>query len=179
MKLVRFLDFLGLVFYHSFNMKLSKILNLLPHSNVLAHCDIPCGIYDPHNAQLAAHTIIRMTDFLGKVKADDGIIKAGHDMVRVTRVKEHHSDILEKELTTLENDYFKEEHYKEYENLGKLFSDANILGAKARQGIDLESANELLETVMQIAEIFYKSKNVEFVRVKSVYPTELQIVVQK
>lgn len=143
-----------------------------------AHCDIPCGIYDVHNAQLAAHTIIRMTDLLGQIKREDEL-KAEHDVARVANVKENHSDILEKELMTLENDYFKEEHYKKYENLGKFFSEANILGAKARQGIEPETAKELLEKVMQIAEIFYKSKNVEFVRVKSVYPTELEIVVQK
>ena len=43
----------------------------------------------------------------------------------------------------------------------------------------MDSAKELLETVMQIAEIFYKSKGLESARVKAPYPTGLDIVVQK
>lgn len=156
----------------------AKLLNLIPHKIAYAHCDIPCGIYDPHQAQLAAHTIIRMTDLLTQIKRDDEL-KAEHDVSRVTHVKEEHSNILEHELTTLENDYFKEEHYSKYPNLGKLFSNANSLGAKSRQGIDMESAKELLENVMQIAEIFYESKGLESARVKAPYPTGLDIVVQK
>lgn len=159
-------------------MNISSVLNLIPHQIAYAHCDIPCGIYDPHQAQLAAHTIIRMTDLLTQIKRED-ILKAEHDVARVTHVKEEHSSILEHELTTLENDYFKEEHYAKYPSLGKLFSDAKGLGAKTRQGIDMESGKELLETVMQISEIFYESKGLSFDRVKAPYPTGLDIVVQK
>lgn len=159
-------------------MKFVSLLKLLPENIAYAHCDIPCGIYDPHNAQMAAHTIIRMTQFLEEMKSDEGIVKAGHDVVRITHVKEEHSNILEHELTTLENDYFKSEHYDKYPNLGKLFSNSNSLGVKARVGIDMESAKELLETVMQIAEIFYKSKDLRSHRVKAPYPTGLEIVVQ-
>ena len=143
-----------------------------------AHCDIPCGIYDPHNAQLAAHTIIRMTEFLTEVKRESET-KTEHDISRFTYVKEAQSSLLEEELTTLENDYFKAEHYKEYPKLGENFSNANKLGAKVRQNIDIDAAEELLEEVMQIAEIFYKTKGVDSIRVKSVYPTERELVVQK
>ncbi len=40
------------------------------------------------------------------------------------------------------------------------------------------SAKELLEKVMQIAEIFYKSKDLDSHRVKAPFPTGLEIVVQ-
>lgn len=152
-----------------------KFLN---EKTAYAHCDIPCGIYDPHNAQLAAHTIIRMTELLQGVRRDDET-KAEHDIARLTHTKEKHADLLEEELTTLENDYFKAEHYKEYPKLGENFSNVNKLGARVRQNIDIDAAGELLEEVMQIAEIFYKTKGVEFIRVKSVYPTERELVVQK
>jgi nickel superoxide dismutase len=159
-------------------MKFASIFNLLPTKTVYAHCDIPCGIYDPHNAQLAAHTVIRMTELLGLIKRGDEL-KAEHDVSRVTHVKEDHASLLEKELFTLRPDYFKEEQMKEYKNLQDLFYSALETNAKARQGIDMESAKKTLETVMQIAEIFYKSKGLESVRVKAPYPTELDIVVQK
>lgn len=155
-----------------------KLAMFLPVKTAYAHCDIPCGIYDPHNAQMAAHTIIRMTQFLGEIKRDDET-KAEHDVARVTHVKEEHSNILEEELFTLRHDYFKDEHLKEYPNLSDLFQKALKSISKARAGIDTEAAKETLETVMEIAEIFFKTKGVTPVRVKSVYPTGGEIVTHK
>jgi len=50
---------------------IDNLLKLIPEKIAYAHCDIPCGIYDPHQAQLAAHTIIRMTQLLSEIKEDD------------------------------------------------------------------------------------------------------------
>ena len=157
---------------------LGKFFNLLPLNTAYAHCDIPCGIYDPHNAQMAAHTVIRMTQFLGEIKRKDET-KAEHDIMRVTHVKEEHSNILEEELLTLRYDYFKEEHLKEFPDLVNSFPKALESITKARTGIDMGAAKETLENVMQIAEIFYKSKGLQSQRVKAPYPTGLDIVVQK
>ena len=159
-------------------MKLTSLFNLLPENLAYAHCDIPCGIYDPHQAQVAAHTIIRMTQFLGEIKREDET-KAEHDIARVVHVKEEHGHIVEDELGTLENDYFKEEHYSKFSNLRDLLAKGVSLSIKTRQNIDMKSAEELLETVMQIAEIFYKSKGLESARVKAPFPTGLDIVVQR
>lgn len=153
-----------------------------------AHCDIPCGIYDPHQAQLAAHTIIRMTQLLSEVKrgnppshkgsAGHSETKAEHDIARLTYIKEEHANILESELMTLKNDYFKHEIVEKLGDVDiwDLFKKAIQSNTKARVGIDMEAAKETLELVMQIAEIFYKSKGVKPVRVKSIYPTEGEIV---
>src|SRR3990167_10571912 len=146
-------------------MKFASILSLLPSKTAYAHCDIPCGIYDPHQAQVAAHTIIRMIQMLGEVKRDDET-QAEHDIARITHVKEEHGHLVEDELGTLQNDYFKEEHFKEFTNLKELMEKATKLSIKTRQSIDMQSAKELLETVMQIAEIFYKSKGLSPFRTK-------------
>lgn len=143
-----------------------------------AHCDIPCGIYDPHNAQLGAHTIIRMTQLLEEIKKEDET-KAEHDIARMTHVKEEHGALVEEELGTLENDYFKDEHYVQFPNLKELLGKGVSLSIKTRQNISMENSKELLETVMQIAEIFYKTKGLEPVRVKAPFPTGFDIVVQK
>ena len=160
-------------------------MSLFPYRIAYAHCDIPCGIYDPHQAQVAVHTIIRMNQLLAEVKPvrqaqgkrDDETL-AEHDIARITHVKEEHGHLLEDELGTLQNDYFKEEHYKKFANLKNLLEKATMLSVKTRQNIDMDSAKELLETVMQISEIFYKSKDLESKRVKAPYPTGLDIVVQ-
>lgn len=151
---------------------------LLIENKAYAHCDIPCGIYDPHNAQLAAHTIIRMTQLLQNVKRDDET-KAEHDIARFTHVKEEHANLLEEELDTLRNDYFNKEHYKEHANLNKLFIKVLNSLAKARQSIDINAAEETLSGVLEISEIFYKTKGVEPIRVKSIYPTEREVVLYK
>ncbi|KKQ35578.1 MAG: hypothetical protein US51_C0002G0011 [Microgenomates group bacterium GW2011_GWA2_37_6] len=166
-------------------MKFASIFSLLPAKIAYAHCDIPCGIYDPHQAQVAAHTIIRMTQMIGEVEASskepsfEERKKIISEVSRLTHVKEEHGQLVEEELGTLQNDYFKEEHFAKFANLRGLLEKATKLSVKTRQNIDMEGAKELLETVMQIAEIFYKSKGLSSVRVKAPYPTGLDIVVQK
>lgn len=163
-------------------MKFASLLRSLPIKTAYAHCDIPCGIYDPHTMQMAAHTVIRMTQFIGELKYEDNMDSKrefASQIGRVTRVKEEHGHLVEDEIGTLENDYFKQEHFEEFKNLKELLEKAVKLSVKVRQNIDMKTAEELLETTMQIAEIFFKTKGVTPVRVKSVYPTEREIVTHK
>ena len=181
---------------------LKLISNFLPENMAYAHCDIPCGIYDPFRAQLAAHTIIRMTELLAGIKpirhpstplrtraqgeredpsasSGQAETKAEHDIARMTHVKEEHSDILEEELETLRNDYFKEEHFAKYPNLNELFVKTLKSAGKARQNISLPDAEETLAGILEIAEIFFKTKDVEPIRVNTVYPTQREMVLYK
>ena len=173
-------DILTLKSYHLFMKTVLRFLlkKVLTEQIAYAHCDIPCGIYDPYVAQRAAHTIIRMTQLLSEIKQDDDL-KSDHSIARMTHVKEEHSDLLEEELDTLRNDYFKEEHFKENPSLNDLFGKTLKASAKARQDIDIEAAKEVLAGVQKIAEIFFKTKGVESIRVKSVYPTGGEIVLHK
>lgn len=164
-------------------MRLVSILaKILPVNIAFAHCDIPCGVYDPTPLQIAAHTVLRMTHMLNELKPSkeepdfEERKRIISQIARITRVKEKHGEIIEEEIGTLENDYFKEEHFKTYPDLKKLIEETVKLSVKARQNIDEEACKELLEKIMQIAEIFYKSKNVTPVRVQSLYPTEGEIV---
>lgn len=149
------------------------IFRILPSSIAYAHCDIPCGIYDPHNAQMASHTIIRMTNLLQEAGSDT------HKVTRLTRVKEDHAELLKREIAVIWGDYFKEENLKDFPDLHKLVFSIMKLASKAKQEINIENANELLAKVQEFAEIFWKSKGRETVRVKSGYPTEGEIVAPK
>jgi len=157
---------------------ISFFAKVIPVRIVYAHCDIPCGIYDPHNAQMAAHTVLRMTQLLNNLSRENET-KTEHDLARITFIKEKHGELIEEELGTLENDYFKEEHFKNFPNLKSLIEKAVNLSIKARQTIDISSCEELLETVMKIAEIFYKTKGLTPIRVASGYPTQGEIVSHK
>ena len=164
---------------------ISYVLSLVPLRTAYAHCDIPCGIYDPHTAQMSAHTVIRMTQMLEELTPSteeppfDERKRIISQISRLTHVKEKHGSLVEEELGTLDNDYFKPEHHKEFPELAKLLKSAVKLSITCRQNIDMKSANELLGETQKIAEIFYKTKNFEPVRVPSGYPTGGEIVTHK
>lgn len=157
---------------------LRALLQFLPYKTVYAHCDIPCGIYDPHTMQMAAHSVIRMNELIGQLRTEESKdeIEKEHKLIRYTKVKEDHAEIVKHEVRVLYGDYFKEEHLKEYPELQGLVFKTLKLASKARQNIDLAVSEELLVHVGKIAEIFFKTKNRDVARVKSVYPTEREIV---
>ncbi|MEK6878437.1 MAG: superoxide dismutase, Ni, partial [Nanoarchaeota archaeon] len=157
---------------------------ILPTRVAYAHCDVPCGIYDPHAAQLAAHTVIRMTQMINDltVKGEPTFEerkKIIHQISRLTKVNEEHAEMVKHEVRVLWGDYFKDEHLEKYPDLHNLVFQTMKLASKARQDINIDAAKELLTNVQQIAEIFFKTKNLTPIRVKSPYPTGLEIVLHK
>ncbi len=157
----------------------------LPTKIAYAHCDIPCGIYDPHLAQMAAHTVIRMTNLINDLRPSsaeppfDERKKIISQISRLTKVKEEHAELVKHEIRILWGDYFKEEHLKQYPELNDLVFRTMKLASKARQEVNIEAANELLDTVQKIAEIFFTTKGVKPLRIKSPYPTGGEIVLHK
>jgi len=141
----------------------SPLLRLLDRisapETVSAHCDIPCGIYDPHAAQVAALTVLRMDQLvkaLDRGNADQAAMQIG----RYTLTKEQHAEICKRELDILWHDYFRPEHLEKYPDLHTKFWMADKLASRNKQNIDEGAAGELLEAVNEIAEIFWATKNV-------------------
>jgi nickel superoxide dismutase len=141
----------------------SPLLRLIdvvsPPDVVSAHCDIPCGIYDPHAAQVAALTVLRMDQLvkaLDRGNADQAAMQIG----RYTLTKEQHAEICKRELDILWHDYFRPEHLEKYPDLHTKFWMADKLASRNKQSIDEGAANELLNAVNEIAEIFWATKNV-------------------
>jgi nickel superoxide dismutase len=160
---------------------LATLIKVLPLHPVYAHCDIPCGIYDPHAAQVAAHTVIRMTKQLQEAlrQAQGGAGEDMHKMIRLAKVKEDHAEIVKREVTILWGDYFKPEHLEKFPDLHNDVWNILKLASKTKQNIDIESANQLLTAVQKLAEQFYQSKGLDPVRVSSGFPTEGEIVTHK
>lgn len=161
------------------------ISKIVPLHIAYAHCDIPCGIYDPHHAQMAAHTVIRMTNLINDLKASsseplfDERKKIISQISRLTKVKEEHAELVKHEIRILWGDYFKEEHVKQYPELHDLVFRTMKLASKARQEISIDAANELLDTVQEIAEIFFTTKGLKPIRVTAPYPSGGEIVLHK
>lgn len=158
--------------------RLFKILDRFSTAEeVSAHCDIPCGIYDPHLAQFGAHTVIRMTTMINELKA--GSKNEIHQISRLAKVKEEHAELVKHEIRIIWGDYFKEEHLQKYPDLHNLVFKIMKLASKTKQEVNIEAANELLELVQEFAEIFWKTKGLEIVRLVAPYPTGGEIVLPK
>ena len=136
-------------------------------NTIQAHCDIPCGIYDPHAAQIAALSVIRMNQLINDLPkptagTDDKVRETYvHQLSRYVKVKEEHAEICKHELRVLWGDYFKPDHLKQFPDLHTQFWDAMKLTSKCRTEVNLDAANQLLAKVQQIAEMFWKSKGVD------------------
>jgi len=147
----------------------------LPVEEAAAHCDVPCGIYDPHAAQIAAHTIIRMVDLIEGLGELSGTEKL-HTFSRHVAVKEEHAKIAEHEIIILWTDYFRPEHAEKYPNLHDLVWKTCKLTSTVKQQVNKQAALDLLAGIQEIAELFWKTKNVQTKRVPSGQPTGGEIV---
>ena len=129
---------------------------LAPRRTYHAHCDIPCGIYDPHGAQLAARTVSRMVELIGQNLGDDP--EQRNKLVRCVKVKEEHAELCKRELQVIWSDYFKPEHLEKYPELHDLFWKALKQAGKCKQSVDAAAAADLEAQVARISEIFWETK---------------------
>jgi len=130
--------------------------------DVQAHCDVPCGIYDPISAKIAAQTVLKMAVRLEAADLETPDISVPNSVARYIAVKEEHAQGVKSELNILWSDYFKPEHLADYPNLHELFWNANKLAGANKQGVSSSSAKELVETVDEIAKIFWATKGVDY-----------------
>ena len=146
-----------------------------------AHCDIPCGIYDPHEAQMAAHTVLRMTQMINELNIDSvkglGSKNIIHQLSRMQRVKEDHAEIVKHQIRVIWGDYFKSEHLDKYKDLNELVFKIMKTASLVKQDINETASNELIKLTQDFAEIFWTIKDKKTKRVASGYPTEGDIVV--
>ncbi len=136
-------------------MELDKFLGVV---EVSAHCDVPCGIYDPHDAIQAARTVIRMTELIEETAAD-GSRDAIHKIARYTMVKEQHAAKAKNDILVIWTDYFKPPHLERFPNLHEKVWNACKLGSFVKQNISLEKAREFKSALEEIGAIFDKTKS--------------------
>ena len=120
---------------------------------VSAHCDLPCGVYDPAQARIEAQS----------VKACMEKFNASSDetfQVRATFIKEERADLVKHHLWVLWTDYFKPAHFEKYPQLNTLFNEATKLaGAGGTKGSeDVATADKLLAKIDEISKIFWETK---------------------
>ena len=132
--------------------RINALLDSTPTPLVVsAHCDLPCGVYDPAQAKIDAQSV--------KACMEKYAASSDPDFkVRAVLIKEERCEMVKHHLWVLWTDYFKVEHLKQYPNLHDLFWMATKSAVEAKKTQDVVVADRLLSEIDAIAEIFWATK---------------------
>ena len=134
-------------------------MRLLPRPRTAyAHCDLPCGIYDPAQARIEAESCYKIIE---KYQASKEDIFRG----RALHIKEERADLVKRHLDVLWHDYFKSEHTEKFPQLHELFWKAAKQASKVKASVEIGDAAKLLEMIDEIDDIWKKTGGVEKSRV--------------
>jgi nickel superoxide dismutase len=131
---------------------------LKPNVTVYAHCDVPCGIYDPHQAELAARTVARMVELIGQLPKESRTEADMQKFIRCVTVKEQHAEIVKHEIAVIWGDYFKPEHLERYPDLHAKVWNILKLASRNKQTVDAQAAADLEAAVKEFSDIFWATK---------------------
>ena len=124
-----------------------------PTATAFAHCDLPCGVYDPAQARIEAESVKAICEKYAQ--NSDAEFRA-----RAIVIKEERSDLVKHHLWVLWTDYFKPPHFEKYPQLNTLFNEATkMAGAGGTKGsTDVAKADALLGKIDEISKIFWETK---------------------
>ncbi|MEA2931467.1 MAG: nickel superoxide dismutase [Actinomycetota bacterium] len=124
---------------------------LSPPSIVRAHCDLPCGIYDPAQARIEAESVKAIQEkYQG---SDDAVFRE-----RAVGIKEQRADLVKHHLWVLWTDYFKPPHLEKFPELHGLFWDATKAAGATKSSTDPATGQKLLDLIADIDKIFWETK---------------------
>ena len=125
---------------------------LKPRRVVHAHCDLPCGIYDPAQARIEAESVKACQEkYQG---SDDPIFKD-----RAISIKEQRANLVKEHLWVLWTDYFKPEHLENYPQLHELFWNATKEAGNAKRSEDPAQGQKLLDAIDELSKVFWETKS--------------------
>lgn len=140
---------------------IDRVLAIEP---LYAHCDVPCGIYDPHAAALSAKTVHTMNKKVTDLPVPPSTaspkdqLEYRNTVVRMVQTKESHAQLCKQELLILWTDYFKPEHLAMFPDLHDTFWKAAKLCSYNKQHVDLAKSQELMDAVANISGMFQKAE---------------------
>ncbi|PID31769.1 superoxide dismutase, Ni [Candidatus Saccharibacteria bacterium] len=117
---------------------------------VYAHCDLPCGVYDPAQAMIEAQSVLAIMEKHDKL--DD------HNKTRAVIIKEERAELVKHHLMVLWADYFKPEHLQQFPDLHETFWQAIKQASACKHSLDAEQGRVLVDRVQQISDIFWQTK---------------------
>lgn len=138
----------------------------IPATEVDAHCDGPCGVYDPSSARIAAEAGLSMTKKILALEPPaqgDSAAWARYlnTLSRYVAIKEEQTHLAKEELLVLWTDYFKPHHLETHPDLHDIFWKAAKLCSAVKVEVNLEHAQELMQAIENIHNIFWATKGRE------------------
>ncbi len=124
---------------------------LRPRTTAHAHCDLPCGVYDPAQARIEAESVKAIME---KYQANDDPVFRTRALI----IKEERADLVKHHLWVLWTDYFKPEHLQAHPELHQLFWDATKAAGASKKSEDPAQGQQLLDYIAQIDKIFWETK---------------------
>ena len=121
-----------------------------PKVKVSAHCDLPCGVYDPAQARIEAESVKACQE---KYAGGDDVFKE-----RAISIKEARADMVKEHLWILWTDYFKPPHFEKYPELHQLVNDTLKALSAAKGSTDPATGQKALDYIAQIDKIFWETK---------------------
>jgi nickel superoxide dismutase len=155
-----------------------KLDKLFHFPEAKAHCDVPCGIYDPITAQIDALTVVRMMDLMEALASgDEKSRKDFHNsMSRYITVKEEHAENAKREIRVIWGDFIKDAHVEKFPQLPGLVHKIMQLGSKCRQTADRDQGLAFVSAINEFAEIFWSIKEIQTKKAKAPYAPALEMV---
>ena len=144
--------------------------------DVLAHCDIPCKIYDPIVSLVAGLSVVRLTDILLELENIDSM-SGQAQLTRIVGQKEIEAQKVKDEVNIIWGDYFKEPQLTDYPEVHNIVHGIMRLGSQCKQEVSKDAAEALVNALNGFADIFWKTKGVETQRVVAPYPPALPVIV--
>lgn len=122
-----------------------------PKAKVSAHCDLPCGVYDPAQARIEAESVKAVQE---KYQAnEDADFRA-----RAIIIKEQRAELAKHHVSVLWSDYFKPPHFEKYPQLNTLVNDTLKALSAAKASTDPATGQKALELIAEIDRIFWETK---------------------
>jgi nickel superoxide dismutase len=135
-----------------FGMNIVSLLaKILPAQTAYAHCDLPCGVYDPAQARIEAESVMKIMEKYAGLHEDE-------QKWRAIFIKEQRAELVKHHLWVLWTDYFKPEHLEKFPDLHDLFWRATKQAGETKKAVDPAVGQKLLDLIDEIDEIFKKTK---------------------
>jgi len=141
--------------FSQISVTLRRIVN--PDITLHGHCDVPCGIYDPKDAQLAAETVEKMMTLMDGVEPTSSATR--NSLIRYVAAKEVHAEKVKHEVRIIWGDYFKPEHLEKFPDLHTKVWQIMKTASACRQGVDVADAANLRQQVDEFADMFWATKS--------------------
>jgi nickel superoxide dismutase len=132
---------------------------LTPRRTVHAHCDVPCGVYDPAQARIEAESVKAIQQRYADAEKFKSAAESVEDYrTRCLFIKEERADLVKHHLWVLWTDYFKPEHLQKYADLHDKFWKATKLAGASKKSQDPTQGQELLDAIDELGKIFWETK---------------------